>query len=58
VKSIVTQSERWGHVWRADYKKDSSLGRSWMRILCWQQRGDQEISGTAYGAVPATERFK
>jgi hypothetical protein len=56
-KFVVTESEKWGLVWRADYRKDSSLRRSWMRIVCWQQRGERGISGTAYGSVPATERF-
>ena len=50
--SILTQSDQWGLVWRADFqtKAESEQSRYVNRVVCWRRPGETDVAAAfAFG---------
>ena len=58
-KSVLTQSDKWGLVWRADFQTPSETATSGCkRVMCWRPPGEEGVCGAFFGSIPASERLK
>ena len=43
VRAVISRSERWGVVWRADYAVGAAPSNMW-RTICWEAPGEKQVS--------------
>ena len=45
---VVTRSEKWGYVWRADVRNNASANEGLSRSVCWRKTSDEQPAVTSY----------